>query len=205
MAWRLLPEENRCLEQLSTMARLVVDATSSVSQMVGSPQEDHETVLEEALEIEGRSTDEFFALMTTLRSSFVTPLPRADLYLLGRRLNTATEALAGATGVVSMLRLETFSERSAELLDLIQRQASLTAEAMRHLADMDGLEEFWVEVLRMSKQFSRTSDRYRSYLLERTKAGSYLRYSHFVDRLESASASLRDVATEVGRILVQES
>ena len=204
MAWRLFPEENRSLELLSAMARMAVEATSCVAQIVGSPQEDHESVLEEALEIERRCTDQFFALMTTVRSSFVTPLPRGDLYLLGRHLNTTIESLVGATSVIQTLKLDTFSDRSAELLDLIHRQASLTSEAMRHLADLKGLEEYWVEVMRMSKQFSRTSDRYRSYLLERAKTSTYIKYSHFVDKLENASNALRAVATEVGRILVQE-
>ena len=140
MALRLFPQENKALELLSDMAQLVVDSTSSASRMMGSPVSDHDQGFEQALEIEGRSTDAFFALMTTVRSAFVLPLPRADLYRLGQRLNQATESLTSASHIIKIHSLDRFSNRASDLLDLLQRQASLTAEAMRHLSDLEGLE-----------------------------------------------------------------
>lgn len=205
MAPRLFPQENQALLLLSDMAALVIEATSAVSRIMGSPPADRDQVLEEAFDIEGRCTDVFFALMTNVRSSFVTALPRGDLYLLGHHLSTATEDLTAASHIIRVNALDGFSSRASDLLDLIQRQASLTAEAMHHLADLEGLDEYWVEVLRMAKQSSRTADLYRADLFERLKPQKSLPAQQFAAKLDSAAGRLRAVATEVGRILVQES
>lgn len=205
MTPRLFPQENRSLELLADMAVCVVDATEAVSRTMGSPQADHEQALEAAMEIEGRSTDQFFALMTSVRSSYVTPLPRTDLYLLGRRLHTTTQALTSASHVIRVHGLHDFSTRASDVLDIIQRQATLTREAMRHLNDLEGLDEYWIEVQRMHKQATRTLDLYTADLIDRLKAGAYLKKAQFTDKLERASRSMGDLATEVGRILVQES
>ncbi len=205
VAIRLFPHENRALELLAEMAQFVVDATSATSRMMGSPVSDHEEVFQQALEIEGHSTDHFFALMTTVRSAFVLPLPRADLYQLAQRLNQATESLTSATNIIKIHGLDRFSSRASDLLDLLQRQASLTTEAMRHLSDLEGLDEYWVEVLRMSKQSIRTTDLYQADMMDRLKPASYIKEAQFTEKLQSASLSVRQVATDVGRILVQES
>lgn len=205
MALRLFPQENRALTLLSQMADLVIDAASAVSRTMGSPVEDRPELLEQAFDIEGRCTDLFFAVMTDVRSSFVTALPRGDLYLLAHHLNTAAEDLAAATHAIVINGLDQFSSRASDLLDLIQRQASLTAEAMHHLSDLEGLDEYWVEVLRMAKQSTRTGDLYRADLIESLKPRRYEQTAQFADKLDSAARHLRSVATEVGRILVQES
>lgn len=205
MALRLFPQENKALELLSDMAQLVVDSTSSASRMMGSPVSDHDQGFEQALEIEGRSTDAFFALMTTVRSAFVLPLPRADLYRLGQRLNQATESLTSASHIIKIHSLDRFSNRASDLLDLLQRQASLTTEAMRHLSDLEGLDEYWVEVLRMSKQSIRTTNLYQADMMDRLKPAAYIKEAQFTAQLQAASLSVREVATDVGRILVQES
>lgn len=205
MAIRLFPQETQALALLSDMAQLVVDQTSAISRMMGSPVDEHEEIFEQAQATEGRSTDLFFALMTSVRSSFVTPLPRSDLYILARHLNTAAEDLTGATHAIRIHALSQFPDRASDLLDLIQRQAALTAEAMRHLSDLEGLDEYWIEVLRMSKQAARTSELYQAHLMDRLKPGAYLRTALFTAKLDAASRSMRSVATEVGRILAQES
>lgn len=205
MAFRLFPRENQPLELLAAMAGCVVEATDAVSRMMGSAVEEHAAGFEHALEIEGRATDQLFALMTTVRSTVITPLPRGDLYSLGRELAQATEELTAACHVIRVHELTSFSHRASDMLELITRMATLTVTAMRHLSDLEGLDEYWVEVQRMAKQAVRTHDLYTADLMTGLKPRPYAQNAQFADKLDAAARKVRAVANDVGRISVQES
>lgn len=205
MKLRLFPQEKAGLEILARMASEAVTGTHLLSELLGAAPADFESLAEQVRASEAASTDLFTALLTNMRTSFVNPLPREDLYTLGRRLNEASEAVTGAAEVIALYRLDRIPARASDQLEILTRQAELTAEAMRRLDNLDDLEEFWIQVLRLSKRAQRSHRVFDSELLRDLTPTSYARYRVLASALVDVSAAFRHVATAVGSIIVKES
>lgn len=205
MKLRLFPQEDAGLVLLSDMAQQLVLGVRTMSGILGAATRDYELLAEELHQHEANSTDLHFALLTSMRSSFVNPLPREDLYALSRLLNEAIEKLDGAAELISLYQLSKLSRRATEQLEVITRQAELTATAMTRLNSMDELEEYWIEILRLAKRAERTHRIWCSELLNDHKPLVYARHRDVANQLVDVTKDIRKVATHVGSILVKES
>jgi len=205
MKLRLFPQENAGLELLSTMGGVLIRGAGTLSEVLGAEAADYERLAEHMHQLEAEATDLHFALMTQMRSSFINPLPREDLYDLSLTLMSAMENLDAAAEIISLYRLTGISKRAAEQLEVIGRQAELTAGAMRRLASLEDLDDYWIEMLRLSKRSERTHRIWVSELLRDHKPLTYARHRDLADQLAGTTASLRQCATAVGGILVRES
>ena len=151
------------------------------------------------------STDLFFMTLTTVRSSFATPVPREDLYTLARKLTNAVEKLTSAAHILYLHKIDGFAPHITAILDIIQRQAVLTEAVIPKLADIKGLDNYWMDMLRISRQAVRTAEEYDAELAERFPMERYRRYTKFIAQLVEAANAMRGVSSEIGRIIVQES
>jgi uncharacterized protein Yka (UPF0111/DUF47 family) len=93
-----------------------------------------------------------------------------------------------------------------ELIDVIDRQARVTASAMPQLKTMKGLKEYWVECNRLENE----GDRAYRMLLVRLFSGEYdaltvLKMKEVADELEAACDAFEHVANTVETIAVKES
>ncbi len=205
MKLRLFPQENAGLELLSSMSQQLVLGVRSMSAILGAETRDYDQLAEELHQYEAKSTDLHYALLTSMRTSFVNPLPREDLYAMSRLLGEAMEKLDGAAELISLYKLSKLSRRATEQLEVISRQAELTSEAMRHLNVLDDLEDYWIEVLRLAKRAERTHRIWCSELLADHKPLVYARHRDIANQLVDVTKDIRKVATHVGAILVKES
>ncbi len=205
MKLRLFPQENAGLVLLAQMAQQLTRGVGTMSALLGASTDEYEALAEELHQHEGASTDLHFALLTSMRTSFVNPLPREDLYVLSRFLNEAIEKLDGAAELISLYQLTKLSKRAAEQLEVINRQSELTAAAMQQLNALDDLEDYWIDILRLSKRAERTHRIWCSELLKDHKPLSYARHRDVANQLVDVTKDLRKVATHVGSILVKES
>jgi len=97
------------------------------------------------------------------------------------------------------------SEFAAQI-EVLQRAAELTAEAMPGLRTMKGLEEYWIEINRLENQGDRSYRRMVAALFN----GSYealdvMKLKDVIDSLERAIDALESVANTVEQIVVKES
>ncbi|WP_026820890.1 DUF47 domain-containing protein [Arthrobacter castelli] len=205
MKLRLFPQENAGLDLLSEMASQVVLGVQTLSELLGASKDDLDRLAEELHQHEAKSTDLLYALMTSMRTSFINPLPREDMYALSRYLNEAMEKLDGAAELIALYRLDRLSSRASEQLEVIGRQAELTARAMQQLGELDDLEDYWLDVLRLSKRAERTHRTYVYELLSEHKAIPYARHRDVANQLVDVTKDMRRVATHVGSIIVKES
>lgn len=205
MKLRLFPQENAGLELLANMAGELVLGVRSMSGILGASPDEYDALAEELHQHEAAATEFHFALLTTMRTSFINPLPREDLYALSRLLGEAIEKLDGAAELIALYRLGKLSRRAAEQLEVIGRQAELTADAMRLLGSPGDLEDYWIEILRLAKRAERTHRAWCAELLRDHKSAQYARHRDVANQLVDVTKDLRRVATQVGSILVRES
>ena len=205
MKLRLFPQENAGLDLLSRMAAQAVRGTATLSEALGADPSEFARLAEELHAFEAETTDLHFALMTQMRTSFINPLPREDLYDISLILLSLMERLDSAAEIISLYRLTNVSGRAAEQLEVLGRQAELSVAAMRTLASMDDLEDYWIEMLRLSKRVERTHRMWLAELIHDHKALAYIRHRDLADQLAAASKEFRRLGTYVGNILVRES
>jgi uncharacterized protein Yka (UPF0111/DUF47 family) len=177
---RLFPQENAGLELLSSMAQQLVLGVRSMSGILGAAPQDYDQLAEELHQYE-------------------------DLYAMSRLLSEAMEKLDGAAELIALYKLNKLSRRATEQLEVITRQAELTAEAMRELNSLDELEDYWIEILRLAKRAERTHRIWCSELLADHKPLVYARHRDVANQLVDVTKDIRKVATHVGAIVVKES
>ena len=202
---RLFPQEPAGLNLLAQLARQIVLATGTLSEILGAPATENERLVEDMHNHEAKCAELHFALLTHMRTTFVSPLPREDMYALSRYLNEAMEKLDAAAELVSLYKLDRLPKRAADQLEIISRQAELTVDAMRNLDNLDDLEDYWIEVLRLSKRAERSHRVWVADMLNEMKSARYARTRDIADELVGVTRDMRRIATQVGSIIVKES
>ena len=205
MKLRLFPQEPAGLNLLAQLARQIVLATGTMSEILGAPASENERLVEDMHNHEAKCAELHFALLTHMRTTFVSPLPREDMYALSRYLNEAMEKLDAAAELVSLYKLDRLPKRAADQLEIISRQAELTVDAMRNLDNLDDLEDYWIEILRLAKRAERSHRVWIADMLNEMKSARYARTRDIADELVGVTRDMRRIATQVGSIIVKES
>jgi hypothetical protein len=205
MKLRLFPQETAALELLAKMAQQSVSAAQVLSEMFGARRQDHQRIFDELMNHERHTTELQRALLTQLRTSFVNPLPREDLLDLSEGLVMGMEQLVAVGEVVVLNRLDRIAREASDQLEIVNRQAELTVTAMRSLGRLDDLEDYWIEAIRLAKRANHTHRAWSADSLRELSIGHYARNAEMARALLSAAQAFRDVATNVGRIIVKES
>ena len=205
MKLRLFPQEPAGLNLLAQLARQIVLATGTMSEILGAPASENERLVEDMHNHEAKCAELHFALLTHMRTTFVSPLPREDMYALSRYLNEAMEKLDAAAELVSLYKLDRLPKRAADQLEIISRQAELTVDAMRNLDNLDDLEDYWIEILRLAKRAERSHRVWIADMLNEMKSVRYARTRDIADELVGVTRDMRRIATQVGSIIVKES
>ncbi|MBT2248676.1 nuclease PIN [Arthrobacter sp. BHU FT2] len=187
------------------MAQQIVLASGTLAEILGVSAADHPRLVEDMHNHDAKSSELHFALLTHMRTSFVNPLPREDMYSLSRYLNEAMEKMDAAAELVALYKLDRLPKRAADQLEIISRQAELTVDAMRRLNNLDDLEDYWIEILRLTKRAERTHRVWVADMMADMKWAQYSRNRDVANQLVEVTKDMRRIATQVGSIIVKES
>jgi hypothetical protein len=205
MKLRLFPQETAALELLANMAQQSVLAVQVLSEMFGARRQDYQRIFDELLVIDRRTTELQRALLTQLRTSFVNPLPREDLLDLSQGLAAGMDQLVAVGEITVVNRLERIAREASDQLEIVNRQAELTGTAMRSLGNLNDLEDYWIEVVRLTKRANHTHRVWSADSMRELSLGTYARNVEMARALLGAAHAFRDVAVNVARIIVKES
>jgi uncharacterized protein len=202
---RLTPRDDRFFPMFVEAAQNLVSATELLGEFL------HVSSNREKLAVQLREHEHAGDAVThrvihELNSTFVTPFDREDIYRLITQLDDVMDAIEAAADFAVLSELETLPAEMGRQVDLLQRAARCTADAMGRLATMTDLASFWIEVNRLENE----ADQVYRGLLSRLFSGSYealtvLKLKQVADDLEEAADAFEHVANVVETIAVKES
>jgi predicted phosphate transport protein (TIGR00153 family) len=206
--FKLRPRDDTFFDYFSRAAANLVRGAELLSELA-VPDADVQSVSERLADVEHDSDSITHELYNKINTSFITPFDREDIYRLGSQLDDVMdhiEAVGSLVYLYGLSKLPALPREMTELVDVIDRQARLTAAAMPQLKTMKGLQEYWVECNRLENE----GDRAYRMLLVRLFSGEYdaltvLKMKEVADELELATDAFEHVANTIETIAVKES
>ena len=208
MRIKIRPSDDSFYDYFSRAAQNLVKGTGLLSELA-LPGADVMAIGERLVEVEHDSDSITHDLYNKINSSFITPFDREDIYRLGSGLDDVMdhlEAIGTFVYLYGLSSLPALPREMVEMIDVLDQQAKVTADAMPRLKSMRELQEYWVECNRLENE----GDRSYRMLLVRLFSGEYdaltvLKMKEVADELEAACDAFEHVANTVETIAVKES
>jgi uncharacterized protein len=211
MAFRLTPHERGFYPLFTRAAENIVRAADDLAALVAAPPAERAAFAERVKDAEHAGDELTHEILVKLNSTFVTPFDREDIYRLTSSLDDVIDAMEEAADRIVLYRLGELPAGVKTQVDVLQRAAAATSEAMPQLATMAKLREYWVHVNSLEEEGDVAYRALLEQLLcppgEIDAAGvlTVLKLKEVVDILEEAVDAFETVANTVESIAVKES
>ena len=192
-------------EMLGESAEHLVGGAALLAEMLGDGN-DREAIAQRMRDAEHAADETTHGIVRRVNSTFVTPFDREDIYALASGLDDVMDFMEEAVDLVLLYEVERLPKELANQVEVIQRSAELTAQAMPKLKSMKGLEEYWIEINRLEN----AGDKNHRRMLANLFSGEYktievLKLKDVEESLEGAIDAFEKVANIVEQIHVKES
>jgi predicted phosphate transport protein (TIGR00153 family) len=203
--FRLTPREDSYYDMFADSANNLVTGARLLVELI-SDGADRAAIAEKMRACEHAGDEFTHAIMRRLNESFITPFDREDIYRLASTLDDVMDFMEAAADLVVLYRIEDLPHDVIGQVEVLERAAELTAEAMPRLRGMKDLSEYWIEINRLENQ----GDQVYRRLLAELFGGHYdaltvLKLKEIIDQLEAAADAFEGVANTVETIAVKES
>jgi predicted phosphate transport protein (TIGR00153 family) len=204
---RLTPRDTKYFDLLADLAQHLVRGSSLLAELLGADRAGREKLADEMHEVEHLADDATHSIMRRLNQTFVTPFDREDISGLASALDDCMDEMDEAAELIVLYKVEGLPDRVSEQVQVLQRCAELTAEAMPRLRSMDKLADYWVEVNRLENQADKLHRKLLAQLFDDFAGDPVLlmKLKEIVEVLENAADSFEKVANMVETIALKES
>jgi len=205
VALRFRPVDTSFYDLFAESAQHLVEGAALLAEMLGEGS-DRKAVAKRMRDAEHAADESTHGIIRRVNKTFVTPFDREDIYSLASGLDDVMDFMEEAVDLVVLYEVGKLPSEFANQVEVLQRCADLTAEAMPRLQTMKDLEEYWIEINRLEN----AGDKSYRRILAKLFSGKYealevLKLKDIVDSLEAAIDAFETVANIVEQIAVKES
>jgi len=203
---RLTPRDTTFFDLFAASALHLVTGANLLSQMLGATPAERKDLNKRIAEAEHQADEATHQIMRRLNQTFVTPFDRDDIYMLASALDDCMDYMDEAADLMVLYKVGELPARVADQVQVLQRAAELTAEAMPRLRSMDSLKEYWVEVNRLENQADKSHRKLLAQMFDEIADPILLmKLKEIVETLEDAADAFEKVANAVETIALKES
>jgi predicted phosphate transport protein (TIGR00153 family) len=204
---RLTPRDTTYFDLFAALAQHNVTGAGLLAELLGADRAGRKAIAKRFVDAEHLADDAAHAIMKRLNQTFVTPFDRDDIYGLASALDDCMDAMEEAADLIVLYKVEDLPPRISEVVQVLQRCAELTAEAMPRLRSMEQLSEYWVEINRLENQGDKLHRKLVAQLFDDLAADpvNLIKLKEIVDVLEDACDAFEQVANMVETIALKES
>jgi predicted phosphate transport protein (TIGR00153 family) len=205
VALRFKPVDSAFYTLLTAQAVHLVNGANLVAELLDDDG-DRDALSTRMRAAEHEADETTHEVVRRVNSTFVTPFDREDIYALSSSLDDVMDFMEEAVDLVVLYEVEKLPGGVADQIEVLQRCAELTAEAMPRLQSMKDLEDYWIEINRLEN----AGDKSYRRLVAKLFSGKYdalevLKLKDILDALEHAIDAFEKVANIVEQIHVKES
>ena len=205
MRLKFRPVDSTFYDLFSESAQHLVVGAGLLAEMLGEDG-DREAIAKQMREAEHAADETTHAIIRRVNSTFVTPFDREDIYTLASGLDDVMDMMDEVVDLVLLYEVKELPTDLSTQVEVIQRCAEITSEAMPRLQSMKDLEEYWIEVNRLENAGDKNYRRTLAKLFSGDfKAIEVLKLKDIVESLEGAIDAFEKVANTVEQIAVKES
>ena len=206
MRLRLTPREDSYFTLFTAQAEHLVTGANLLAEMLGADRAAAKAIGKRFAQAEHDADEAAHTIMSRLNQTFVTPFDRDDIYALASRLDDCMDFMEEAADLIVLYKIESLPPRAADVIQVLQRAAELTAEAMPKLRTMGDLADYWVEINRLENQADKAYRKLLAQLFDEIDDPKLLmKLKEIVEKLEAAADAFERVANTVESIAVKES
>ena len=205
MAFSFKPVDTVFYELLATSANHLVNGARILAELLDDTA-DRKDIAARMQDAEHECDETTHEIAKRVNSTFVTPFDREDIYALASGLDDVMDYMEEAVDLSMLYEVDSLPTEVADQVDVLQRCAELTAEAMPRLKAMKDLEEYWIEINRLENAGDRSYRRILANLFSgQYEALDVLKLKDIVDSLEHAIDAFEKVANTIEQIHAKES
>ncbi|WP_029289741.1 DUF47 domain-containing protein [Cellulomonas sp. HZM] len=206
MRLRLTPRDTTFFDLFADSAQHLVTGANLLGQMLGADRTARKEIGKQIADAEHAADEATHTIMRRLNQTFVTPFDRDDIYDLASALDDCMDYMDEAADLIVLYKVDDLPARVADQVQVLQRAAELTAEAMPRLRSMDSLSEYWVEVNRLENQADKSHRKLLAQMFDEIADPILLmKLKEIVEKLEDAADAFEKVANTVETIALKES
>lgn len=205
MAFRFRPVDASFYELFGESAGHILTGAGLLAEMLADGA-DREAIAERMRAAEHDCDNTTHKIIKQVNSTFVTPFDREDIYDLASGLDDIMDMMDEAVDMILLYEPSVLPSELSKQVEVIQRCAELTVDAMPRLKSMADLTEYWIEINRLENQGDKSFRRILASLF----SGKYepmdvLKLKDIVTSLEGAIDAFESIANTVEQIAVKES
>ena len=205
MRLKFRPADSSFYDLFTDLANHLLVGAGLLAQMLADGEE-REDIASRMRAAEHDADETTHAIVKRVNSTFVTPFDREDIYSLASGLDDIMDMMDEAVDLILLYEVKSLPAELSNQVEVIQRCAELTAEAMPRLKSMQDLEEYWIEINRLENAGDKSFRRILANLFSGDyKAIEVLKLKDIVTSLEGAIDAFEKVANTVEQIAVKES
>ena len=206
MRFSIMPRENSFFIMLSeSSANLKVISASLLDLMEN--YEDVPSKVAEIKRLEEVGDSIIHKIMTQLHKSFITPIDREDLALLGERLDDVIDCIEEAARYMVEYHIEAPTESARELSRIIVRCADVLDRAMGMLsnrgAKLQAVLPLKDELNTLENEADQVTSRAMGELFESYSAIDIIKWKEVYGQLEGATDRCEEIAAIVEGIVIK--
>ncbi|WP_169166593.1 DUF47 domain-containing protein [Cellulomonas taurus] len=206
MRLRLTPRDTSFFDLLAASAAHLVTGANLLAELLGADRQARKAIAKQINEVEHLADEATHSIMRRLNQTFVTPFDRDDIYGLASSLDDCMDFMEEAADLIVLYKLNELPKRVSDQVQVLQRCAELTAEAMPKLRSMDSLGDYWVEVNRLENQADKSHRKLLAQMFDEIADPILLmKLKEVVEKLEDAADAFEKVANMVETIALKES
>jgi predicted phosphate transport protein (TIGR00153 family) len=202
---RFRPVDSSFYDLFSESAQHLVVGAGLLAEMLGADG-DREDIARRMRDAEHAADETTHSIVRRVNTTFVTPFDREDIYNLASGLDDVMDMMDEVVDLILLYEVKDLPTELSTQVEVIQRCAEITSDAMPRLQSMKDLDEYWIEINRLEN----AGDKSYRRILAKLFGGKYealevLKLKDVVDSLEAAIDAFERVANIVEQIAVKES
>ena len=206
MRLRLTPRDTSFFDLLAASAAHLVTGANLLAELLGADRATRKALAKQMSDVEHLADEATHQIMRRLNQTFVTPFDRDDIYGLASALDDCMDFMEEAADLIVLYKIDELPPRVADQVQVLQRSAELTAEAMPRLRSMENLAEYWVEVNRLENHADKSHRKLLAQMFDEiTDPILLMKLKEVVEKLEDAADAFEKVANMVETIALKES